>query len=109
MALNIAVAQEVRAVIKKLSGWQKSQVNYLGKKMFTGHEMHNSFIEPQPFFIFWCDHCERYTKDHPHGFIEKRYLICAHCKTKYDFTPWWIEWVELWRVIKFAMKHRKSA
>lgn len=103
MSLDFAVAQEVRILMQRLSGFQKFRINILGNKVFVGNEIYDGFNKQLPFYLFWCNSCERYTKDYPHGSIEKRYLNCVHCRARHDFAPLWVSWVVRWQKIKLRI------
>jgi len=107
--MNWIHAKEVRDTSGNLSPGQKLRFHVLHKIVFIGRELWDGFSEPMPIYLFWCENCGRPTKDYPHGFIEKRYLQCGHCRTRRDFTPWWLPWAQLWTVLSFLVRHKKSS
>ena len=104
--MNIVFAREAQEAIKKMSRWQKFQMQYRGKKICLGQEKRDGWTGELPFYLFWCRGCEHYAKDYPHGYIERQYLNCSYCGTGHDFVPWWVPWVGLWQAIKFSFKYR---
>ncbi|OGN08093.1 MAG: hypothetical protein A2750_01425 [Candidatus Yanofskybacteria bacterium RIFCSPHIGHO2_01_FULL_45_42] len=105
--MNVTYAAEAQAAVKTMSGWQKLQMRR-GKKVYLGHEQREGWTEKLPFYLFWCEDCKYFAKDYTHGYIEKQSLICSHCGLRYDFTPWWVSWVQLWQALKLSFQIRFS-
>lgn len=105
--MNAQYGIEAQAAVKKMSGWQKIQMKR-GKKIYLGHEQREGWTDKLPFYLFWCEDCEHFAKDYPHGYIENQSLICSHCGLRHDFTPWWVPWVQLWQVIKMSFQIKFS-
>ncbi len=76
-----------------------------GRKAYIGHETREGWTGALPFYLFWCDACERYAKDYPHSFPEKRYLSCSNCSAYHRFVPWWIPLWKLWHLLRISIKY----
>ena len=103
--MNIAYTIEAQKVLKTMSWIQKYRMQR-GKKIYLGHEQRKDWTGKLPFYLFWCEDCEHFAKDYPHGYPENQSLICSHCGARHDFTPWWVAWVQIWQAIKISFRPR---
>lgn len=74
---------EIRQELEELSLEEKESMKERGEKIYVGHETRPGWSGYLPFFIFWCDKCEKYRKDYAHGFDP--YLTCDSCHVSYYF------------------------
>ncbi len=98
--MNTAFATEAREATLKMTPHQKLLMEKRGKKIYLGHEQRKGWSGKLPFYLFWCEDCKQYAKDYPHGHIERRYLLCAHCGVYHNFVPWWVEFALFWQMIR---------
>ena len=92
-------AKQLDEHLPKLSESQKERVKN-GVKIKVCEEQRENWSGKLPFYIFWCEDCENFAYDYPHGYIEVQYLICHRCNNLVDFRPWWAGWVLVWGNIK---------
>lgn len=104
--MNYAFAREANQALSKMTPWQKFKMRYRGKKIYLGHEKRENWSGFLPFYLFWCEDCQHYAKDYPHGFIERQYLTCSHCGIHHHFVPWWVGWVRAWQMLGIAIRYR---
>jgi hypothetical protein len=96
-------ANEAMENVGRLARWR---MRSLGRKHYLKHDRKEGWTGELPFYLFFCDACDRFSMDYPHGFIERRYLNCSHCGARHSFVPWWVEWAIAWQTLKFAAFHR---
>lgn len=85
--MNASFHQEARVAALLLSGVTRSQIRYFGRKHYLEHEQRDGWKGELPFYLFWCDACEHFSKDYPHGHTERQYLLCSYCGTHHSFIP----------------------
>ena len=95
--------------LPSLTESQKKKIRN-GKKIEVCTEMREGWTGDLPFYIFWCGRCENFSYDYAHGYPHNQYLNCHRCSGWVDFRPWWVDWVELWHMIKFifALSFRRK-
>jgi len=101
--VNLAYAVEAQQAFKKMSKLARFRMRVLGTKIRLGYEKRDGWSGFLPFYLFWCKSCKHYAKDYPHGFIERRYLLCSSCNQHYSFIPWWVPLAVLWNYLKFIL------
>ena len=104
--MNLEYAVEVHGHLKTMSTWRLSLMKAHGRKIYIGHEQREGWTGKLPFYLFWCETCEHFSKDYPHGHIERQCLICSNCGIKHAFVPWWMPWLELWHGIRLVIRYR---
>lgn len=107
--MNLALAREAQEALKKTTAWQQFCMKMRGKKIYLGSEQKEGWSGSLPFYLFWCESCDHYAKDYPHGHIERRYLVCSYCTEQHDFVPWWVPFAQLWDLARFAVRYRREA
>lgn len=109
-----AVIQEARRLAETRTERERSLMRKRGKKIYLGHEgpeKHEGWSGSLPFYLFWCEECEHWCKDYPHGHEERRYLRCHFCNAYFDFVHWKTELRMLREHVKFSfwlLWHRKE-
>ena len=87
--MNSILAREAQKAVERISLWQEFKANILGRKIYLGHETREGQSDKLPFYLFWCDACDHYAKDYPHGYIDGcKYLICSYCEVRHYFVSW---------------------
>jgi len=100
--MNLVNGLELQKHLSHLSALQKLRI-MRGAKVRVAEEQREGWSGKLPFYVFWCDQCENFSYDYPHGYIDRRYLKCHACEARIDFVPWWVEWQKLWYAVKFVM------
>lgn len=88
--MNKIFAEEARVALTKTTARQRALMRR-GAKIRLPKEQRQGWTEKLPFYLFWCAECKEFTKDYPHGHIERQYLTCSHCNAYYSFVPWWAQ------------------
>lgn len=87
--MKLGLTTEARSKAETLCPFKIFLAKALGRKIYIGNEQREGFIEPTPFYLFWCRHCDHWAKDYPHGYPERRHLYCSYCDVRHNFVPLW--------------------
>lgn len=98
--MDLALQIEIQKETKKISGLKKWLMRTFRKKLYLRHKQLEGWKGELPFYIFWCDACEQFAIDYPHGFIKRRNLICPHCLLYYSFVPLEVKISLFYHIIK---------
>ncbi len=98
--MNWIDARKLQEYLPKLSESEKEAVKR-GKKIKVCEEQREGWLGKLPFYIFWCPSCENFAYDYAHGYIENQHLNCHRCGAYVDFRPWWLEWAQLWNLLRW--------
>jgi len=102
-----AVIQEARRLAETRTEEERYLMQKRGKKIYVGHEgpeKHESWSGSLPFYLFWCEECEHWVKDYPHGYIERQYLRCHYCDAYHEFVPRSVKFRMLWKELKLLFR-----
>lgn len=88
--MNSEFAKEAEQAIKRMSDRQKSKIKR-GKKIYIGQEMRANWTDFQPFYIFWCEDCKKFSKNYPHYdpvFYRLQCNFCGMSEEFFSFKEW---------------------
>ncbi len=108
---NWIAIQEARTLAEQRTERERHLMQGRGKKILLGEEgpeKHAGWSGSLPFYLFWCDECEHWCKDYPHGYEEKQYLRCHYCNAYHDFVHWKTKLRMAWETIKFSFRKMKK-
>lgn len=97
--MNQIFAEEARVALTTTTARQRALMRR-GAKIRLAKEQRAGWKGKLPFYLFWCAACKNFTKDYPHGHIERQYLSCSHCGAYHSFIPWWAEFAALFQRLR---------
>ena len=77
--MNFVFSRKAQEAVKKMTQWQKFKIVVLGMRIYLGHERHEGWSAANPFYLFWCYACGKYSKDYPHSSLAVPRLDCCYC------------------------------
>lgn len=83
---NKVYADEARQALQTLTPTELAQAKQ-GERIYLGHEMREGWSGHLPFFFFHCTSCGEASKDYPHGFSGRQYMLCAVCGQRHEYRP----------------------
>lgn len=101
-----AVIQEARRLAETRTERERYLMQKCGKKIYLGHEgpdKHEGWTGELPFYLYWCQHCEHWAKDYPHGFEDRQRLACPNCQARESFVSFKTKLKVFWGTIWFIM------
>lgn len=102
-----AAIQEARQLAETRTEQERYLMQKRGKKIYVGHEgpeKHEGWSGSLPFYLFWCEECEHWCKDYPHGYEERQYLRCHFCDARFDFVHWTTRLKMAWETVKLNFR-----
>jgi len=111
--MNLLFANEAREALTKFSRWDLWRVRNMGAKLPLGEECREDWTGYLPFYLFWCDDCQRYSKDYPHGHLHRQSLNCNLCGRYEGFVPLKISFEQavgdLFLLLKLRFSRKREA
>jgi hypothetical protein len=107
--VDYKIRNEGRIAWEHLNGFKKYLAQIFGKKWYIGDEKHEGWSGYLPFYIFWCPCCESPSKDYPHGYPERQYLLCTNpnCEARISFVLLRTKFKRAWSFFVFILRLAK--
>lgn len=102
--MNWDYQREAVQAWNELPWWKQLFAAAFGKCWFLGNEQRPGFTAAIPFYLFQCKRCGHCAKDYPHGYIERRYLLCSYCEERRDFVPFWVPFRMAWDLLRLFVR-----